>query len=113
MGWVAEVVVKDLSRERLCTENELDNAIYALLCAAFCEGDEPELRRAVRARIWNQPTPGEVIDAVCDELRERGRLRWEEQRRATACNVMAAFMDLPASEREDVSLAPPEWDLAA
>ncbi|MBS2020937.1 MAG: hypothetical protein JST92_00890 [Deltaproteobacteria bacterium] len=104
---------RDLSQERLRTENEIDNAIYALLCAAFGEGDSREIRQAVRVRVALQPTSAELIDGVCAELRERGLLRWEEQRRATACNVMAAFLDLPETEREDVSLAPPEWDLAA
>ena len=105
--------VRDLTTERLRTENEVDNAIYAVLCAAFGEDDSLELRQSVRARIALQPTAGDLIDGVCDELRERGLLRWEEQRRLTACNVMAAFLDLPESEREDVSLAPAEWDLAA
>lgn len=104
---------RDLSQERLRTENEIDNAIYAVLCVAFGEEDEQPLRLAVRARLANEPTPGELVDGVCAELRARGRLRWEEQRRAAACGVMAAFLDLPAADREDVSLAPPEWDLAA
>jgi hypothetical protein len=104
-----EVEVRDLSRERLRSENELDNAIYALLCAAFGEEDDAQLRRAVRGRLAAQPSPQEVIDAVCAELRLRGRLSWEWQRRATACNVMAAFFDLSPEDRADLSLAPPEW----
>ena len=89
---------------RMRSENEIDNAIYALLCAAFGEGDEESVRRAVRERVPSAPTPQQLIDAVCDELRWRGRLLFEEQRRLHASHVMAAFLDLPASERDDVSL---------
>ena len=110
MDSAVAVEVRDCSGERLRTENEIDNAIYALLCAAFCEGDDPPLRRAVRARLPLHPTPGEVIDGVCAELRQQGRLSWEWQRRATANNVMAAFLDLAPEERADLSLAPAEWD---
>ena len=94
---------RDLCVE-LGSENEIDNAIYAVLCAAFCEDDEAALRQAVRRRLAARPTPQEVIDAVCWELRTRGRLHFEEQRRAHAAHVLAAFLDLPISEREDVSL---------
>ena len=85
-------------------ENEIDNAIYAVLCAAFCEDDEAPVRTAVRQTLGQRPTPQQIIDAVCEELRVRGRLRHEEQRRLHATHVLAAFLDLPASEREDVSL---------
>ena len=110
MNSAVAVEVTDLSGEHLCNENEIDNAIYALLCAAFCEGDDPPLRFAVRGRLPDRPTPGEVIDAVCSELRLRGRLSWEWQRRSTANNVMAAFLDLSPEDRADVSLAPPGWE---
>ena len=109
MDSAVAVEVRDLSGERLRNENEIDNAIYALLCAAFNEGDDPPLRHAVRARLPLQPSPEEVIDGLCAELRQRGRLSWEWQRRATAGNVMAAFFDLSPEDRADVSLAPPEW----
>ncbi|MCA1829301.1 MAG: hypothetical protein ABR567_19480 [Myxococcales bacterium] len=95
---------RDLSAVRLNSENEIDNAIYALLCAAFGDDDEAAVRRAVRMRLPDAPTPLQVLDAVCDELRWRGRLLFEEQRRLHATHVLAAFLDLPASEREDVSL---------
>ena len=95
---------QDLSIVRMRSENEIDNAIYALLCAAFGEDDEQSVRRAVRQRLSDAPTPQQVIDAVCDELRWRGRLLFEEQRRLHASHVLAAFLDLPASERDDVSL---------
>jgi len=94
----------DLSDVRLTTENEIDNAIYAVLCAAFCEDEEEPVRRAVRVRLPNGPTPQQIIDAVCAELRWRGRLLFEEQRRMQAAHVLAAFLDLPLSEREDLSL---------
>ena len=102
---------RDLRCERLTSENEIDNAIYALLCAAFLEGDDTELRATIRARVSDAPTATELIDGVCAVLRELGLLRREDQRRAVAANVMAAFLDLPPDERADVSLAPPEWDL--
>ena len=95
---------RDLSTARLSSENEIDNAIYALLCAAFCEDDEAPVRRAVRARLGAAPTPLEMVDAICAELRGRGRLLFEEQRRLHASHVLAAFLDLPAAERADVSL---------
>jgi hypothetical protein len=94
----------DLSATRLESENEIDNAIYAVLCAAFCEEDDAPIRRLVRLRLMDAPTPLQVLDAVCDELRWRGRLRFEEQRRLQASHVLAAFLDLPRSEREDLSL---------
>ena len=94
----------DLTGARLRSENEIDNAIYALLCAAFGEDDERPVRQAARRRLSGAPSPQEVIDAVCAELRGRGRLFFEEQRRQHAAYVMAAFLDLPLSEREDVSL---------
>ena len=95
---------RDLSAVHLQSENEIDNAIYALLCAAFGEDDEESVRRAARMRLPDAPTPLQVLDAVCDELRWRGRLLFEEQRRLHATHVLAAFLDLPAAEREDVSL---------
>ena len=95
---------RDLSDARLITENEIDNAIYALLLAAFGEDDERSVRRAVRQRLPATPTPQQLIDAVCDELRWRGRLLFEEQRRLHATHILAAFLDLPPKEREDVSL---------
>jgi len=95
---------RDLSAVHLQSENEIDNAIYALLCAAFGEDDEEAVRRAARMRLPDAPTPLQVLDAVCDELRWRGRLLFEEQRRLHASHVLAAFLDLPAAEREDVSL---------
>jgi hypothetical protein len=94
----------DLSNARLCSENEIDNATYAVLCAAFCEDADKPLRRAVRVRLPLSPTPLELIDAICAELRLRGRLHFEEQRRLAASHVLAAFFDLPLAEREDVSL---------
>jgi hypothetical protein len=95
---------RDLSQARLRGENEIDNAVYAVLYAAFCEDDEAPVRRAVRARLPAAPTPQEIVDAVCAELRCRGRLLFEEQRRLHATHVLAAFLDLPAAERADVSL---------
>jgi hypothetical protein len=95
---------RDLSNARLESENEIDNAIYAVLCAAFCEDEEEPIRRSVRLRLAPGPTPLQIIDAVCAELRCRGRLVYEEQRRLAATHVLAAFLDLPMAEREDVSL---------
>ena len=94
---------RDLCLE-LDSENEIDNAIYAVLCAAFSEDDEAPVRRAVRYHLGDHPTPQQIIDAVCAELRRRGRLQFEEQRRLCATHVLAAFLDLPVSEREDISL---------
>jgi hypothetical protein len=97
----------DLSDFRLSNENEIDNAIYAVLVAAFLESSDEELIRAqVRSRISDAPTPVELIDAVCAELRQRGRLQYERYRREQASLVLAAFLELPASEREDCSLMP-------
>jgi len=95
---------RDLSTARLRSENEIDNAIYAVLCAAFCEDEEEPIRRSVRLRLAADPTPLQIIDAICAELRCRGRLLFEEQRRLQATHVLAAFLDLPMAEREDVSL---------
>ena len=95
---------RDLSTARLKSENEIDNAIYAVLCAAFCEDEEEPIRLSVRLRLAPGPTPLEIIDAICAELRCRGRLLYEEQRRLQATHVLAAFLDLPMAEREDVSL---------
>ena len=94
---------RDLCVE-LDSENEIDNAIYAVLCAAFCEDEEAPVRRAVRHQLAARPTPQQIIDEVCAELRRRGRLVHAEQRRQQATHVLAAFLDLPVSEREDVSL---------
>ena len=94
---------RDLT-SRLRGENEIDNAIYAVLYAAFCEDDEAPVRRAVRSRLPDAPTPQQIVDAICDELQLRGRLYHEEQRRLQATHVLAAFLDLPAAERADVSL---------
>ncbi len=102
MPWGMES--RDLSTARLRSENEIDNAIYALLCAAFCEDEEEPLRRAIRLRLTLQPLALEIVDAICAELRWRGRLRFEEQRRLAAAHVLAAFLDLPLAEREDLSL---------
>ena len=66
--------------------------------------EEEELRRVVRLRLPAEPTPSQIVDAICAELRWRGRLHFEEQRRQQAAHVLAAFLDLPLSEREDVSL---------
>jgi hypothetical protein len=95
---------RDMTETRLQTENEIDNAIYAVLCAAFCAEDEEELRRVVRLRLPQDPTPPQIVDAICAELRWRGRLQFEEQRRQQAAHVLEAFLDLPISEREDISL---------
>jgi len=95
---------RDLSLVRLESENEIDNALYAVLCAAFTEDDEQSVRRAARMRLPDDPTPLQILDAICDELRWRGRLMFEEQRRLHAAHVLAAFLDLPAAERADVSL---------
>lgn len=110
MGAAVAIPFHDLPNVRLLHENEIDSAIYALLSAALGDGDDPRLRLEVRARLPNQPTPGEVIDGVCAALRMQGRLSWEWQRRLTANNVMAAFLDLSPADRADVSLAPPEWE---
>ena len=99
--------VVDLSDIRLSNENEIDNAIYAVLVAAFLEStEEPLLRAHVRARVSARPTPCELVDAVCSELRGRGRLQYEKYRREQAALVLAAFLELPPEEREDVSLMP-------
>jgi hypothetical protein len=95
---------RDMTETRLQSENEIDNAIYAVLCAAFCADDEEALRKVVRLRLPPAPTPLQIVDAICAELRWRGRLEYEEQRRQQAAHVLAAFLDLPVSEREDVSL---------
>ena len=71
---------RDMTDTRLLTENEIDNAIYAVLCAAFCAEHEEELRRVVRLRLPDTPTPLQIVDAVCAELRWRGLLEFEEQR---------------------------------
>ena len=89
---------------QFCTDDEIDNAIRAVLCAAFCAEDSEELRRLVRLRLPSAATPEQIVDAVCAELRWQGRLESEEQRRQQAAHVLAAFLDLPVSEREDVSL---------
>jgi len=75
---------RDMTQTRLLTENEIDNAIYAVLCAAFCEDDQEELRHVVRLRLPAEPTPSQIVDAICAELRWRGRLHFEEQRRQQA-----------------------------
>ena len=101
------VQVVDFSAVRLANENEIDNAIYAVLVAAFLESEEePEVRACVRANLGRRPTPSELIDAVCAELRLRKRLQYERYRREQACLVMAAFLELPPLERADVSLMP-------
>ena len=96
--------VIDMSETRLQSDNEIDNAIYAVLCAAFCADDEEALRQVVRLRLPKAPTPLQIVDAVCAELRWQGRLEFEEQRRQQAAHVLAAFLDLPPEEREDVTL---------
>jgi hypothetical protein len=99
--------VVDLSEVRLFNENEIDNAIYAILVAAFLESsEEPALRALVHGRLPANPTPVELIDTVCAVLRQRGRLQYERYRREQASLVLAAFLELPAEEREDVSLMP-------
>jgi hypothetical protein len=95
---------RDMSETRLQSENEIDNAIYAVLCAAFCADDEEALRKVVRLRLPSSPTPLQIVDAICAELRWRGRLEFEDQRRQQAAHLLSAFLDLPPSEREDVSL---------
>ena len=100
--------ILDLTNARLANENEIDNAIYAVLCAAFCEdNEEPQVRRGVRARLGQVPTAAEVVEAACAELRCRGRLSYEDQRRGAAAHILAAFLDLSPEDRADVSLAPP------
>ena len=89
---------------QFCTDDELDNAIRAVLCAAFCAEDSEELRRVVRLRLPSAATPMQIVDAVCAELRWRGRLEFEEQRRLQATQVLAAFFDLPISERDAMSV---------
>jgi len=97
----------DLTDVRLANENEIDNAIYAVLSAAFCEDiDEPILRRGVRARLGKVPTAAEVVEAACAELKCRGRMSYEPQRRSAAAHILAAFLDLSPEDRADVSLAP-------
>src|SRR5258705_11233487 len=96
---------RDMTQTRLQSENEIDNAIYAVLCAAFCEDDEEELRRVVRLRLPEEPTPGQIVDAICAELRWRGRLFFEEKRGGRAVDARSAFPRLPATEHEDVSLS--------
>src|SRR2546429_7834153 len=81
---------RDMTDTRLHTENEIDNAIYAVLCAAFCAEHEEELRRVVRLRLPDTPTPLQIVDAVCAELRWRGQLEFEEQRRQPAALGLAA-----------------------
>jgi hypothetical protein len=95
---------RDMTQTRLHSENEIDNAIYAVLCAAFCEDEQDELRRVVRLRLPAEPTPLQIVDAIVAELRWRGRLQFEAQRRQQAALVLEAFLDLPVSEREDISL---------
>ena len=89
---------------QFCTDDEIDNAIRAVLCAAFCAEDSEELRRLVRLRLPSAATPEQIVDAVCAELRWQGRLEFEEQRRLQAAQVLAAFFDLPISERETLAL---------
>ena len=89
---------------QFCTDDEIDNAIRAVLCAAFCAEDSEELRRLVRLRLSSAATPEQIIDAVCAELRWHGRLESEEQRRQQAAQVLAVFFDLPISERETLAL---------
>jgi hypothetical protein len=89
---------------QFCADEEIDNAIRAVLCATFCAEDAEELRRVVRLRLPSVVTPEQIVDAVCAELRWRGRLELEEQRRRQALQVLAAFFDLPISERESFSL---------
>ena len=99
--------IVDLSNLRLRNENEIDNAIYAVLVAAFLESDdEPVLRSAVRLRLGPAPAPVEIVEAVCVELKLRGKLQYERYRREQASLVLAAFLELPEAEREDVSLMP-------
>ena len=102
--FVNRMETRDLSTIRFQTENEIDNALYAVLLAAFSEDDEASIRRAARTRLPDHPTPQQLVDAVCDELRWRGKLFYEEQRRLHATHILAAFLDLPAVERADVSL---------
>ncbi len=99
--------IVDLANQRLRNENEIDNAIYAVLVAAFLESsEEPDVRACVRERLSATPSPVEIVEAVCAELRWRGRLQYERYRREQAALVLAAFLELPAAEREDVSLMP-------
>jgi len=99
--------ILDLTSVHLANENEIDNAIYAVLCAAFCEDkEEPQVRKGVRARLGLIPTAAEVVEAACAELRVRGRLSYEEHRRGDVAHILAAFLDLSPEDRADVSLAP-------
>jgi hypothetical protein len=101
--------ILDLTEIRLANENEIDNAIYAVLSAAFCEDtDEPRVRMGVRARLSAVPTAAEVVEAACSELKCRGRMSYEPQRRSAAAHILAAFLDLSPEDRADVSLAPPD-----
>jgi hypothetical protein len=100
--------ILDLTDVRLENENEIDNAIYAVLSAGFCEHTpEPIMRRGVRARLGNVPTAAEVVEAACAELKCRGWMSYEPQRRSAAAHILAAFLDLSPEDRADVSLAPP------
>ena len=63
-----------------------------------------ETRDLSTVRLESENEIDNALDAVCDELRWRGRLMFEEQRRLHATHVLAAFLDLPAAERADVSL---------
>src|SRR5256885_16862846 len=95
--------ILDLTTVHLANENEIDNAIYAVLCAAFCEDrEEPQVRKAVRARLGRIPTAAEVAEAACTELRFRGRLSYEAQRRGAAAPILAAFLDLSPERRADL-----------
>src|SRR2546423_8226378 len=85
---------RDMTETRLRTENEIDNAIYAVLCAAFCAEDEEELRRVVRLRLPQDPTPPQIVDAICAELRWRGRLPVAGQRRPHAAHVLEPVLGL-------------------
>ena len=62
------------------------------------------LARFLGERLPERVAGIDLIDAVCAELSSRGRLLFEEQRRLHASHVLAAFLDLPASERADLSL---------
>src|SRR5256885_3153584 len=86
------------------TNDEIDNAIRAVLCAAFCAEDAEELRRVVRLRLPSAPTPVQIVDAVCAELRWRGRLEFEEQRRLPAGPIPSGVFHLPTTEPDAHSL---------
>src|SRR2546428_13927024 len=79
------------------TDDEIDNAIRAVLCAAFCAEDAEELRRVVRLRLPSAPTPVQIVDAVCAELRWRGRAAFEVHRRVEVGQVPAAVVGVPAN----------------